>query len=177
MSHPDNSTDDQLYERFAGPNAAYYILKWDVMRDRLMSWNWSAFFFGEGWLLYRKMYLYAIIYSVVRVLITPFLTSITLFGDSLLNDVAPMLMPYTIILNLLIGLYGNHLYKLHADHNIRAAKVSFKTEHIALGVQGMGGVSLLALLLIPIFAIIENFLLFLYANDFSFNWIQTYQMI
>ena len=43
---------DRLLESFVGPNAAHYLLAWDAMQERRWSWNWSAFFFGEGWLLY-----------------------------------------------------------------------------------------------------------------------------
>lgn len=179
MTDPDyrDGEAQNLYERFVGPNAAYYILSWDRGRGGNMSWNWSAFFFGEAWLLYRKMYGYAVLYSIARLVITPVLTFIPLFSDGVLNNVAPLVMPYTFILNILIGLYGNPLYQRHASQKLRLARASFKPEHLALGVQSLGGVSLLALLLIPVLGVLEHILLLLYENDFSFNWVQSYQII
>lgn len=176
QNHRENS-DEHLFEQFVGPNAAYYIVKWDTMRDRQVSWNWPAFFFGEGWLLYRKMYLYAVIYSMARLMATPFLASVASFSNQLLSEAAPMFIPYSIVLNLVLGLYGNALYKLHAKQKLRYAKASFKPDHLALGVQSLGGVSLLALLLIPVLAMLERLLLLFFGSDVSFNWTQTYQII
>jgi hypothetical protein len=172
---PDNR--DLLIETFVGPNAAYFLLAWDVMRERRWSWNWSAFFFGEGWLLYRKMYLLAILFSLARMALTPYLSSITLFSDSLLNQAIPLLFPYTMVLNIVLGIYANHLYRIHAEKKIREAIAEFKPERRLLGVQTRGGVSLLALLWIPVIAIVEHMVLLLVANDFSFQWTEITQSL
>jgi hypothetical protein len=172
---PDNR--DLLLETFVGPNAAHYLLAWDVMRERRWSWNWSAFFFGEGWLLYRKMYLLAIVFSLARLALTPYLSSITLFSDSLLNQAMPLLFPYTMILNIALGIYANHLYRIHAEKKISKATAEFKPERRLLGLQSRGGVSLLALLWMPVIAIIEHGVLFLVENNFSFQWTEIIQSI
>jgi len=48
---------------FIGPKADYYIAQFQRLDagSSMVSWNWSAFLFGIFWLLYRKMYLYALI--------------------------------------------------------------------------------------------------------------------
>lgn len=167
-------TDLALYERFVGPNASHYIIRWDSMKDRIWSWNWSAFFFAEGWLLYRKMYFYAIIYSLIRISITPFFASLA-FADGLPNLFFLAVQPHTLVINVVLGLIADHLYKVHADKKIAAAKSIIKPEHLLLGVSSKGGVSLISLLLIPVIAIIEHLTLFLFNNDLNVNWTETYQ--
>lgn len=165
---------EELYERFIGPNASHYILRWDSMKGRIWSWNWSAFFFAEGWLLYRKMYLYAIGYTLLRLMLSPLFSSVAI-DDGMLNLVFLAAQPHTLILNIVLGVFADHLYKVHAEKKIASAKIKFKPEHLLLGVTSKGGVSLLALLLIPVIAAIEHLVLFLIDNDFSVNWMQTYQ--
>ena len=177
ITTPVTNSDERLHEAFVGPNAAHYILGWDSMQRRRWSWNWSAFLFGEGWLLYRKMYLYAIVFSLTRLTLTPLLSSITPFGDSPLNQAILLLMPYTMILNIALGLYGNHFYRIHADDKIKAAIKEFEPERLLLGVQSKGGVSLLALLWIPVIAIVEHIALFFMGNDFSIHWTEITQQL
>ena len=168
---------DLLKEAFIGPNAAHYLLAWDAMQNRRWSWNWSAFFFGEGWLLYRKMYLPAVLFSLARLSLTPLLNSITLFSDELLNQTLPLLFPNTMILNIALGIYANHLYRAHTEKTISAAIREFRPERRLLGIQAQGGVSLLALLWIPVIAVIEQLLLFMTGNGFSFEWTKITQSI
>jgi len=172
---PDST--ELLQEAFVGPNAAHYLLAWDNMRERRWSWNWSAFFFGEGWLLYRRMYLSAVLFSLARLSLTPLLNGLILFTDDLLNQMVPLLFPYTMVLNIALGIYANHLYRIHAHQKISEAIREFRPERRLLGVKAKGGVSLLALLWIPVIAVVEQLLLFLTGNDFSFEWTKFTQSI
>jgi hypothetical protein len=144
------------------------------MKDRIWSWNWSAFFFAEGWLLYRKMYFFAIVYSLVRIAITPIFQSVV-FGEDLPNLLFLAAQPHTLMLNMVLGLLADNLYKMHADKKIALARLEVRPEHLLLSVANKGGVSILSLLLIPIIAIIEHLTLFLIDNDFKVNWTETYQ--
>jgi hypothetical protein len=123
------------------------------------------------------MYLLAIVFSLARLALTPYLSSITLFSDSLLNQAMPLLFPYTMILNIALGIYANHLYRIHAEKKISKATAEFKPERRLLGLQARGGVSLLALLWMPVIAIIEHGVLFLVENNFSFQWTEITQSI
>jgi len=53
--------DDEILN-FAQKNANYYLLKWRVMEitQSRISWNWASCLFGVFWLVYRKMYFYAL---------------------------------------------------------------------------------------------------------------------
>jgi len=50
--------DSELTQLFVGDKYPYYATKWQRAQEnhRNYSWNWAAFFFGVGWMAYRKMY-------------------------------------------------------------------------------------------------------------------------
>lgn len=53
------------YEAFIGNNAAHYVAKFrkfnvDGVENFQATWNWPAFLFTFWWMLYRKMYIWAL---------------------------------------------------------------------------------------------------------------------
>jgi len=99
-----NALDDAA--AFIGPNADYYIPKFQEMdaKNSIISWNWAAFFGQVFWMLYRKMYLYAVV-----ILIAEFILSSFLFGIPALVSA------------VLFGLFGNWLYKRKVEEELAAA--------------------------------------------------------
>lgn len=73
-------------------NLLYYLFSFDQIEKtgNWLSWNWSAFFFGPAWLLYRKMYLEGVV-----VLLLELLVSITHLW---------------LIFHIALGCFGNYLY-------------------------------------------------------------------
>jgi hypothetical protein len=102
-----NALDDAA--AFIGPKADYYIPAFQKMDSSgsAISWNWSAFFFGVLWMLYRKMYLYALVIWGVTFLLGV-LTGGAGFGLSILEAIG-------------IGLFGNWLYKRKVEEELAAA--------------------------------------------------------
>ena len=80
---------------FAGPNGGYYAAKLDQMFPNghctiKPSWNWSAFLVTVFWMVYRKMYIEAVITAVVQAIVFPTIVLVPavwiacgLLGDSL----------------------------------------------------------------------------------------------
>jgi len=52
---------------------AYYLHQFEHNKGArfFVSWNWSAAFFGVIWMLYRRMYVYAIIYLLLKLATPP----------------------------------------------------------------------------------------------------------
>lgn len=72
-------------------NPFYYEGKRDIIsKGSLITWNWSAFFFGFLWLAYRKMFVYAALLIVL----------IWLSPSRLLST----------FISFLLGMFGNYLY-------------------------------------------------------------------
>jgi hypothetical protein len=61
-----DSVDEEEFKTYIGKDADWYLKKFRSFglggEDRFaVTWNWSAFWFGFIWMLYRKMYLWALI--------------------------------------------------------------------------------------------------------------------
>jgi hypothetical protein len=89
---------------FVGPNATYYDECWRLMewRGRNCSWNWAAALTLGGWLAYRRLYGYALLHAIWLGL----LLLLAMRGTSIL-----LLAPLQVVLALMLGLYGNSLYR------------------------------------------------------------------
>jgi len=57
---------EEDYRAFLGPRADNYLVKFKKFTDKeeegfALTWHWPAFFFGFWWLLYRKLYVWALV--------------------------------------------------------------------------------------------------------------------
>ncbi|MGL6009421.1 MAG: DUF2628 domain-containing protein [Culicoidibacterales bacterium] len=91
----------QEYTNFVQKNQVYYVPKF-CLRGGKVSWNWSAFFLGPLWLIYRKMYALAALWVFILLM-----TSV--FGA------------------FVLALMANRLYYLHATRIIAMQKISRRT--------------------------------------------------
>lgn len=94
------SQASEIYVGFYGDDDEYYSEKFKNMST--VSWNWAACFFGYIWFAYRKMYGYALIFGAFHI------------AFKMIEIAAPELMPITalfsLIMQLVTGLFGNVLY-------------------------------------------------------------------
>lgn len=92
---------------FIGPRSAYYLAKWETLKNKNTSWNIAAFFLGVFWLAYRKMYANAFIFIGIIVAFN--------FFEALLHIPTQIGNIFGLVLAIMLGRYGNYLYKLHAQ--------------------------------------------------------------
>jgi len=116
-------------------NPFYYEGQRDIIsKGSLITWNWSAFFFGIFWLAYRKMYVYAGLLLVLAWL-------------------SPSQLLSTFI-TLLLGMFGNYLYIKFTEVKVEEIRANNHDETSALEeLKVKGGVTywgpvLMALLLV-----------------------------
>lgn len=98
---------------FIGANVLYYVLNFKRLRslNTTNSWNWSAFFFGSFWLLYRKMYaVFGLTYAINVAFNLIFSPAASGFG-----------MAYSLAVGALFGLFGNYLYMKHVERHLKKA--------------------------------------------------------
>ncbi len=109
-------------------NPEYYDMKFKQM-DRTVNkrtWNWSAFLIPVSWLLYRKMYVQALIMFIVRGVLAfiPFIN---------------------IILNCAIyigfGMYANSMYREHINKQFIEIELS-GVENREMMIRKKGGTSI-----------------------------------
>lgn len=98
----------ELLRSFIGPNADRYLAQFKKFSDGpqpgfALTWHWPAFLFDPFlWFLYRKMYLYALVYAVGPVV------SAVLTGD----------LTVGIIWRIIAGASANYVYFWHVKEQI-----------------------------------------------------------
>jgi hypothetical protein len=103
-----------LAKTFVGPNGTYYDESWRLMewRGAQRSWNWAAALSLGGWLAYRRLYGYAALRAVWLIL----LILLALSGKTV-----KLLLTLEVIVAVLLGVYGNALYRQRFRHAAEAA--------------------------------------------------------
>ena len=107
-----NPTEGDLWREFIGPNADRYLAQFKKFGTEqapkfALTWNWPAFLFISFlWFLYRKMYLYALVYAVGP-MISTYLT-----GDITVG----------IVWSIMAGATGNYVYYWHCREQIGEIK-------------------------------------------------------
>lgn len=131
---------------FVGSNTSFYLEKWkEHSETTLKGWNWAAMFFGIEWMVYRKMYLEAMLF---------FLISIGIGGVAalFLRDLTGNLWGHCF--RILIGVFGNTLYRNKALRILQRINTQNDSERLNILSQ-RGGVS-------PISVVVLIFLEFVY---------------
>ena len=117
----DNITTDEI-QTFIGPNAYYYIQQFSKFNITgtekfCITWNWSCFGFTFLWMLYRKMYFLSVLTFVVF-----------------------CIPGVNIILHIVAGVVGNHLYYGHVKQKILEIRAIPSKQNSNLVLQEAGGV-------------------------------------
>ena len=122
ISNNESYTQEEL-SLFLEKNQSYYLEKFNLIEKTgdKKAWNWCSFLIGGYWMLYRKMYVQAIIYIIANLI----LGCIPFIGWAL-----------SLALCVGLGILGNSLYLDHikktfteisyADSNMRSALISKK---------------------------------------------------
>jgi len=165
---PTAASDDDLLDAAIGPtNLSFYRPKFDrfAAGQGSVSWNWPSFFVTIFWMLYRRMYGYALlvwfVLPVVLILVAGIVGGIT--GDPS-SYVSTYYLLYIIVGFIIIPMFANRLYYRHATKKIARAKALFSNEEDQLrevyrtgGTGGAGiiiGVILVVIMLVGILAAI-----------------------
>ena len=107
--------DEELWREFIGPNADRYLKQFKKFGSPqsprfTMTWNWLPFLLVGGcsflWFLYRKMYLYAVVYAIGPVV------SVYLTGD----------VTSGVVWNVVAGATAHYVYYWHCREHIAAIK-------------------------------------------------------
>ena len=122
ISNNESYTQDEL-SLFLVQNQSYYLEKFNLIEKTgdKKAWNWCSFLIGGYWMLYRKMYVQAIIYIIANLI----LGCIPFIGWAL-----------SLALCVGLGIFGNSLYLDHikktfteigcADSNMRSTLINKK---------------------------------------------------
>ncbi|SCI14020.1 MULTISPECIES: DUF2628 domain-containing protein [unclassified Romboutsia] len=133
-SRESSSTADKYVYNFVQENIPYYKEKFTIMKktNNNISWNWSSFFLGAYWALYRKMYAIAVaIFCAVFILsFVPFLGAISWLGY-----------------HILMGMYGNYIYLTFINKKLEEVNY-LSSEERSSAISRKGGVNILIPILV-----------------------------
>jgi len=147
---------EEEFRAFIGEKADYYLNKFRFFWDKgttsfAVTWNWSAFFLGFIWMLYRKMYLWALVAFLIA--LTPISFPLAMIGW---------------------GIIGNYLYFLHARNKIIENRSRQGTTPIALSLSDLGGVNRwvwyigFIFFLFLLFIVVLGFFIFFHFINYTF---------
>jgi hypothetical protein len=114
---------EEEFRAFIGKKADHYLSKFQSFFGGAnygfaITWSWSACFLGFIWMLYRKMYLWALLAFFIA--FTPVAFPLTMIGW---------------------GIFGNYIYFLHARKKIIDYKSRQTQMSMALPLSELGGVN------------------------------------
>ncbi len=149
---------EPYYKAIIGPrNQDYYLrhfARFDAKGHAGPSWHWPAFFVTFWWLLYRKLWLYALIYFFL-----PYAASFVIgvvyvvAGDYADAVVGLLSLLYLVAILLLPPVYANALYYSYCRRRIRDARAaSAETDKQLAVLSATGGASNVAIVVIAIIA-------------------------
>ncbi|MDO4794717.1 MAG: GYF domain-containing protein [Brachymonas sp.] len=154
-AHPHSPSPADPLALFVGENYSFYARRWAESDQRFggkLSWNWAAFFLGPIWMVYRKMYAHCAALLAASLV----LTAIAQASGASVEDILKWQMQAGPAISFLLGLFGNWLYRLHAERKVRQIiDASGHSEQARLLLARQGGVNLttaLALLTLVVLA-------------------------
>lgn len=151
---------DEFYKAIVGSkNQDYYLSyfsRFDSDGKVSASWHWPAFFATSYWLLYRKMWLNALIYLLLPYFIMiPTGIAAAVAGSSVKAIIGIGYFLFLIAIWVLPPMYANALYYKHCKKIISRVSASPHDSHRKLGeLSGKGGTSNVA----PIFYFVFVFI-------------------
>jgi Tfp pilus assembly major pilin PilA len=126
------ASDDELLDAAIGPvNKSFYRPKFDrfAAGQGSVSWNWPAFFVTIFWMLYRRMYAYALlvwlVLPIVFVIVAVIIGGIS--GDPGVYAGTYYLL-WMVTGFVIIPMFANRLYYRHATNKIARARALFNNE-------------------------------------------------
>ena len=156
-----HSNPNDFYKAILGPkNQDYYLnqfARFDQNGKAGASWHWPAFFVTFYWLLYRKMWLNAVMYLCLPYVLMFILGMIAALAGNSANIVIGIgYILFFVIMFVLPPIYANAFYYNHCKKKIIAVNSTSEDLQRKLGeLSGIGGTSNVALIFVLIFAFIS----------------------
>lgn len=145
-----NAIDERTWAAAIGPRCLYYLPRFErfAARGTGPTWHWGAFFFTFWWLIYRKLWLPALLYWMAWMAVSQL--------DTLLEQAgfAPILSPAALVISFtFVPMYANALYFHATRRTIQRVYARIPDDAGRLReLERAGGTSLLAFLGIALLA-------------------------
>lgn len=144
---PQPLPDQERLEAAIGPNAAYYLARWQAMSAsrKQTSWNWAACLASLFWFAYRKMWAPTVILGLVFVA----LNLLSLLSNGLM--IAGGLL--SIVALTATGALGTSFYRQHVLRLVKESG-SLEREPALAQLRARGGVSKQAVIILAAISVV-----------------------
>lgn len=151
----EDYTED-YYRAYFGQNADYYMRKLEQYQNgRKFMFNLGAFFFSMLWMLYRKLYIPALIYLGI-VTLQGFLLQYLAKNNQITEQTTLYIdRGMAVIWSIIIGFIGNYLYLKQAQRKVSKAKRSDMGAQEAVNQLSLvGGITYLPHIILAVMALL-----------------------
>lgn len=154
------ASDEEYYKAFIGPkNQDYYLHHFSSFDQRgkvRETWHWPSFFVTFYWLLYRKMWVNALLYFFLPY---AFLIVVGILGlvagSASAIPIALGYLAYMAGIFILLPMYANGIYYKHCKKVIADVRAKTPDTQRQLGeLSGKGGTSSIVIILLLIFGFV-----------------------
>jgi Tfp pilus assembly protein PilE len=156
----DTASDEEYYKAVIGPkNQEYYLRQFSRFdNDGKVSatWHWPAFLVTFYWMLYRKMWINAVIYFFLPYFLLILLGIVgAVSGNASGMLVGAGYLLYVAAIFILMPMYANALYYKQCKKDISAVRASSHDTQRQLGeLSGKGGTSNVLIIIVLIFTFV-----------------------
>ncbi len=152
----DVMTDEEAWAAVVGDaNTSYYLERFGrLAHGDSGGWHWPGFFFTWYWMLYRKMWMPALVYFF-----QPYVTVMVLAGVAAAAPAAAGLLYIAWLVAQLVvpGLFANRWYYNHCQKKIREVRARAGSKEQMLGrLEGLGGTSNILVIIVAVFGIVAG---------------------
>lgn len=145
----DTSISKEELEVFIGNNSKYYFKDIDKFKNKrkFLSWNWSCFLLSSYWLLYRKLYIPAILLIGVD------------FASAKFFEKKVYLVFIISLTRIILAILANSIYLnncINKIKNIRVTLTNFNAGEYKKKLRRKGGTSLFPPILLLILSILVS---------------------
>jgi hypothetical protein len=140
------SVDEAAWKAAIGSDSGGYYFDQFAGVGSIRRWHWPAFFVTWYWLLYRKMWGWAVGYFLL-----PYVLLVVLSVVAAIAPTAAAMLGLLYVLGLFFGppMLANSLYHSHCAKSIRSVKTGSATrEQVLARLEARGGTSAIALILV-----------------------------
>jgi len=156
----DSVSDEEYYKAIIGPkNQDYYLRHFSRFDDEgktSATWNWPAFLVAFYWLLYRKMWLNALLYFIFPSIFMVLFGFVgALMGVSAGTLIVVGYLLYFVAIFILFPMYANALFYRQCKKTILTVSSTSHSTQRQLGeLSGKGGTSNVVIFVILIFTFV-----------------------
>lgn len=152
-SNTSIASGDNLMGAFVGPKNAHYYEQVFEKFERgggSLSWNWPAFFVTWFWLLYRKMYMWWLLYWFGLPIVLMLATGVVASTANPVMAAAFYYGGYALIAFIVVPMFANRLYYNHAKRKVaKMAATTLSEEQQGQELARAGGTSGAIMIVVP----------------------------